>query len=106
VKIAKPDASRSAEEVGETSRQACLNQNRIKSSWGGDANDHRNRGGIDRCIVLLGRSHRGRPEAEDTRTMISYGIEISIAGGGADEKDDGNRGLFLFFYFFISYICC
>jgi len=23
--------------------------------------------------------------------MISHGVEISIAGGGADEKDEGNR---------------
>jgi len=30
---------------------------------------------------------RGRSEAEDTLTMISHGVEISIAGGGADEKD-------------------
>jgi len=30
--------------------------------------------------------------------MISHGVEISIAGGGADEKDEGNRGLFFFFY--------
>ena len=38
-------------------------------------------------MILLGRSHQGRPEAEDTLTMISHGVEISIAGGGADEKD-------------------
>jgi len=31
---------------------------------------------------------RGRSEAEDTFTMISHGVEISIAGGGADEKDE------------------
>jgi len=24
--------------------------------------------------------------------MISHDVEISIAGGGADEKDEGNRG--------------
>ena len=30
---------------------------------------------------------RGRSEAEGTLTMISHGVEISIAGGGADEKD-------------------
>jgi len=29
----------------------------------------------------------GRSEAEHTRTLISHGLEISIAGGGADEKD-------------------
>jgi len=39
--------------------------------------------------------------------MISHGVEISIAGGGADEKDEGNRGLFLYsFFLFISYIGC
>ena len=43
-------------------------------------------------MTLLGRSHQGSPEAEDTLTMISHGVEISIAGGGADEKDEGNRG--------------
>jgi len=32
--------------------------------------------------------------------MISHGVEISIAGGGVDEKDEGNRGLFIFFIFF------
>jgi len=40
--------------------------------------------------------------------MISHGVEISIAGGGADEKDERNRGLFsfflfLFFFFYIIY---
>jgi len=30
---------------------------------------------------------RGRSGAEDTLTMISHGVEISIAGGGADEKE-------------------
>jgi len=42
--------------------------------------------------------------------MISHGVEISIAGGGADEKDERWRGLFFFFFlsffFFISYIRC
>jgi len=42
----------------------------------------------DGCVALLRTSHRGRPEAEDTLTMISHGVEISIAGGGADEKDE------------------
>jgi len=31
--------------------------------------------------------------------MISHGVEISTAGGGADEKEEGNRGLFYFFLF-------
>jgi len=37
--------------------------------------------------------------------MISHGVEISIAGGGADEKDKGNRALFFFsfFSFFFSF---
>jgi len=43
-------------------------------------------------VALLGRSPEGRPEAEDTLTMISHGVEISIAGGGADDKDGGQRG--------------
>jgi len=43
-------------------------------------------------VTLLGRSHQGSSEAEDTPTMISHGVEISIAGGGADEKDGDFRG--------------
>jgi len=39
-------------------------------------------------MTLLGRSHQRRSEVENTLTMISDGVEISIAGGGADEKDD------------------
>jgi len=35
--------------------------------------------------------------------MISHGVEISIAGGGADEKDERNRGLFFFSFFYIIY---
>jgi len=34
------------------------------------------------------RHGRGRSEAEDTLTMISHGVEISITGGGAEEKDE------------------
>ena len=55
---------------------------------------------------------RGGSEAEDTLTMISHRVEISIARGGADEKDKGNRGflfyfiLFIFYFIFISYIRC
>ena len=43
--------------------------------------------------------------------MISHGVEISIAGGGADEKDERKYGAFflffvflLFFLFFLYYI--
>jgi len=41
--------------------------------------------------------------------MISHGVEISIAGGGADKEDEGNRGLFFFsffffFFFFLSHV--
>ena len=65
-----------------------LNEDRIKNPVGGDAKDPRERKGRDRRVTLLGRSYRGRSEAEDTLTMISHGVEISIAGGGADEKDE------------------
>jgi len=43
--------------------------------------------GRDGRVMLLGRSHHRRPEAGDTLTMISHGVEISIAGGGADTMD-------------------
>jgi len=56
-------------------------------------------------VTHLGRRHQGRSEAEDTLMMISQGVKISIAGGGADEKDGAIRGLF-FSFFLISYICC
>jgi len=39
----------------------------------------------------------GRSEAEDTLAIISHGVEISIAGGAADKKDEGDRGLFFFY---------
>ena len=55
---------------------------------GGEARDPRERKGRDECVLLLGRSHQGRAAAVDTPTMISHGVEISIAGGGADEKDE------------------
>jgi len=35
--------------------------------------------------------------------MISHGVEISIAGGGGDAKDEGNRGLFFFSFSFFLY---
>jgi len=42
--------------------------------------------------------------------MISYGVEISIAGGGVDDKDEGSEGtfflFFFFFFFFKSHIRC
>ena len=66
---------------------------------GGEAKDPRERKGTDGWVVLLGRSHQGRPEAEDTLMMITLGDEISIAGGGADEKQEENRGLFFSFFF-------
>ena len=55
----------------------------------------------DGCVALLGRSNQGRPEAKDTPTMISHGVEISIPGGGANEKDGEIGGLFFFFSFCI-----
>jgi len=37
--------------------------------------------------------------------MISHGVEISIAGGGAGEKDEKTTGgFFLFFYFYFYFI--
>jgi len=36
--------------------------------------------------------------------MISHGVEISNAGGGADEKDERKRGLFFFFFSFLYQI--
>jgi len=45
----------------------------------------------DGYLTLLGRGHQGRSEAEDTLTMISHGAEISIAGGGADKKDEKKK---------------
>jgi len=53
-------------------------------------------------VALLGRSHQGSPEAKDTLTKISHVVEISIAGGGADEKDGEMEGSF--FFFFLSHI--
>jgi len=100
--------------------QAWLNEDRIKNLVGGEAKDHRERKGTDGCVVLHGRSHQGRPVAGNTPTMISHGVEISIAGREADEKDERKYGafffsfflLFFFFFFFfffsfffISYMC-
>jgi len=36
--------------------------------------------------------------------MISHGVEISIAGGGADEKDEGSEGSFFLFFFYFYHI--
>jgi len=33
--------------------------------------------------------------------MISHGVEISIAGGGADEKDGRKWGGFFLYFFYI-----
>jgi len=44
--------------------------------------------GRRRDVPPSSRHRRGRSEAEGTLTMIFHGVEISIAGGGADEKDD------------------
>jgi len=41
---------------------------------------------------------RGRSEAENTLTMISHVVEISIAGGGADEKAVSRLKLASFLY--------
>ena len=41
--------------------------------------------------------------AGDTRTMISHGVEISIAGGEVDERDEGNRVLFFSSFFFLVF---
>jgi len=67
--------------------QACLNEGRIENPVGGEAIDPRERKGRYECVLLLGSSHQGRAAAVDTLMMISHGVEISIAGGGADEKD-------------------
>ena len=72
---------------GEKHQRKHDNKDRIKNPVGGEAKDPRERKGRDGCVVLLGRSHQGRPEAGDTPTMTSHGVEISIAGGGADEKE-------------------
>jgi len=70
----------------------------------GEAKGTRERKGRDGCVVLLGRSHEGSPEAGGTLTMNSHGIEISIAEGGADEKHDWNKVVFfLFFFAFFSF---
>jgi len=85
---------------GEKHQRKRTNEDRIKNPVGGEARDLRERKGGDGCVALLGRSHQGSPEAEDTLTMISHGVEISIAGGGADEKDArgrGRRGLYIDF---------
>ena len=78
---------------GEKHQRKRTNEDRIENPVGGEAKGPRERKGEDGCVALLGRSHQGSPEAEDTLTMISHGVEISIAGGGADEKDGVTIGL-------------
>jgi len=73
---------------GKNINASVLNEDRVKDPVGGEARDPRERKGKDGCMALLGISHQGRPQAEDTLTMISHGVEISIAGGGRDEKDE------------------
>ena len=92
MQMAKRSALRSAGYGGEASTQASLNEDRTKNPAGGEAKDPREGREKDGCVVLPGRSHQGRPEAGDTPTMISHGVEISIAGGGADEKDGEMKG--------------
>ena len=104
MKIASGDASRSTELGGATSTQARFNDNRIKNPVGVEAKEVREEKRIDGCVVLLGTRHEGRPEAENTFKLISHRVEISIARGGADEKDDWKKGgsfvpvSFSFFY--------
>jgi len=73
--------------MGRSINASELKRRQNQEPVGGEAKDPRDRRGKDRCVVLLGRSYQGRPEAGDTVTMISHCVEISIAGGGADEKD-------------------
>ena len=72
---------------GEKHQRKRTNEDSIENPVGGEARDPRERKGRDRRVTFLGRSQQGRSEAEDTLTIISHGVEISIAGGGADEKD-------------------
>jgi len=103
VQIAK-QSRREVRDKGEKHQrqQAKRRQNREPRGRGGQGPQREERG--DGCVTLLGRSHQGRPEAKDTLTMISHALEISIAEGGADEKDKRGRGLsFSFFFFFFLF---
>ena len=88
----------------EKHRRKHAHEDRVKNPVRGEAKDPRERKGRDGCVAPIGRSHQGGPEGEDTLTTIFHGVEISIAGGGADEKDEENRGLFLFFIFILFYV--
>ena len=83
-------------------KRAQRRQNQEPRGMGGQRPQREGR--EDGCVALLGRSHQRRPEAEDTLTMISHGVEISIAGGGADEKDEWSEGFFSFSFSF-SFFC-
>ena len=51
-------------------------------------------------------TEEGGLEAEATLTMISQGVEISIAGGGVDannKKEIG--GWFLFYFLYHIFVC-
>jgi len=65
---------------------------------GREARDPSERKGRDECVLLLGRSHQEKAAAVDTLTMISHGVEISFAGGGADEKGGRRDWLHVLLY--------
>jgi len=105
--IAKEDVLPIAEKGGQMSRAACSerrqNCTRKAARTPGRRGQKPQRGqSEDGCVILLDRSHQGRPEADDTLTMISQGIRISIAGGGVDEKD--GIPAWLFFVFFYNHV--
>jgi len=64
----------------------------------GEVKDPGARKGRDGYMILLGRSHPGRTEAEDTLTIISHGVAISIAGGRVDQKDNPLLSIVLTYY--------
>jgi len=84
-------------------RRQNSNQEGSHNPTRGEAKDHREWKGREGCVIPLGRSHQGRAEAGDSLTMISHGVEISIARGGADEKDERVGGVFFFFIFFFFF---
>jgi len=83
--------------------QACLSEDRNKNPVGGEAKDPRDRKGTDGYVGLLGRSHQERPEAKDTLTMISHGVEISIAEVERTRKMKEIGGFFSSCFLFFLY---